>query len=197
MERTFAYRSICCNRVKNWNEATSPERSLQRFFEVSSDGAECDRFKGVSIGLSHGCEQNKAGSGEQALRDHNGKLWEGKLLLCCNNTARARKLPAALSRQLRIFIRQQGFLLESSIHFSRRFFARITGLFDLARAAKSTGYCDEVKGVLSEAGVQLTELSTHLQGQLIAVHPAYDVTFDGFAAPEVRLSSEDYIRCTH
>src|SRR5580704_14561240 len=61
-----------------------------------------------------------------------------------------------------------------------------TRLFDLARAAQSKGYCDEVKGVLSEAGVQLTELSTHLQGQLVAVHPAYDTAFDGFAAPEVR-----------
>jgi sugar phosphate isomerase/epimerase len=61
-----------------------------------------------------------------------------------------------------------------------------TRLFNLARAADSTGYCDEVKGALSEAGVQLTELSTHLQGQLIAVHPAYDAAFDGFAAPEVR-----------
>src|SRR6202453_3764019 len=59
-------------------------------------------------------------------------------------------------------------------------------LFDLALAAESSGYCDEIKGVLSEAGVQLTELSTHLQGQLIAVHPAYDTAFDGFAAPEVR-----------
>ena len=39
-------------------------------------------------------------------------------------------------------------------------------LFDLARAAESTGYCDEVKGILAEAGVELTELSTHLQGQL-------------------------------
>src|SRR6266568_3938197 len=61
-------------------------------------------------------------------------------------------------------------------------------LFDLARAAESTTYCDEVKGVLAEAGVELTELSTHLQGQLVAVHPAYDVAFDGFAAPEVRGS---------
>jgi sugar phosphate isomerase/epimerase len=61
-----------------------------------------------------------------------------------------------------------------------------TRLFDLALAAESSGYCDEIKGVLSEAGVQLTELSTHLQGQLIAVHPAYDTAFDGFAAPEVR-----------
>jgi sugar phosphate isomerase/epimerase len=59
-------------------------------------------------------------------------------------------------------------------------------LFDLARAAESKGYCDEVKGTLAEAGVELTELSTHLQGQLVAVHPAYDAAFDGFAAPEVR-----------
>ena len=59
-------------------------------------------------------------------------------------------------------------------------------LFDLARAAESTGYCDEVKGTLKNAGVELTELSTHLQGQLVAVHPAYDTAFDGFAAPEVR-----------
>ena len=59
-------------------------------------------------------------------------------------------------------------------------------LFDLARAVESTGYCDEVKGTLKNAGVELTELSTHLQGQLVAVHPAYDTAFDGFAAPEVR-----------
>jgi sugar phosphate isomerase/epimerase len=59
-------------------------------------------------------------------------------------------------------------------------------LFDLAKAANSKTYCDEVKGTLAEAGVELTELSTHLQGQLVAVHPAYDAAFDGFAAPEVR-----------
>jgi sugar phosphate isomerase/epimerase len=59
-------------------------------------------------------------------------------------------------------------------------------LFDLAKAADSKTYCDEVKGTLAEAGVELTELSTHLQGQLVAVHPAYDLAFDGFAAPEVR-----------
>jgi sugar phosphate isomerase/epimerase len=59
-------------------------------------------------------------------------------------------------------------------------------LFDLAQAAESKTYCDEVKGTLAEAGVELTELSTHLQGQLVAVHPAYDLAFDGFAAPEVR-----------
>ena len=59
-------------------------------------------------------------------------------------------------------------------------------LFDLARAAESKDYCDGVKGVAAEAGVEVTELSTHLQGQLVAVHPAYDVAFDGFAVPEVR-----------
>ena len=59
-------------------------------------------------------------------------------------------------------------------------------LFDLAKAAESKTYCDEVKGTLAEAGVELTELSTHLQGQLVAAHPAYDLAFDGFAAPEVR-----------
>ncbi len=56
-------------------------------------------------------------------------------------------------------------------------------LFDLERAAESRAYCDEIKGVLAEAGLQLTELSTHLQGQLVAVHPAYDPAFDGFAPP--------------
>jgi sugar phosphate isomerase/epimerase len=60
-----------------------------------------------------------------------------------------------------------------------------TRLFDLRRAAESHSYCDEVKGVLAEAGVQVTELSTHLQGQLVAVHPAYDEAFDGFAPAEL------------
>ena len=59
-------------------------------------------------------------------------------------------------------------------------------LFDLARAAESQDYCDEFAGIASEAGLSVTELSTHLQGQLVAVHPAYDTAFDGFAAPEVR-----------
>ena len=59
-------------------------------------------------------------------------------------------------------------------------------LFDLAQAAESKDYCDEVKGTLDRHGLEVTELSTHLQGQLVAVHPAYDEAFDGFAAPEVR-----------
>jgi sugar phosphate isomerase/epimerase len=59
-------------------------------------------------------------------------------------------------------------------------------LFDLAKAAGSKTYCDEVLGTLAKHGLVPTELSTHLQGQLIAVNPAYDELFDGFAAPEVR-----------
>ena len=59
-------------------------------------------------------------------------------------------------------------------------------LFDLEKAASSKAYCDEFQGIAKEAGLDVTELSTHLQGQLVAVHPAYDTAFDGFAAPSVR-----------
>jgi sugar phosphate isomerase/epimerase len=58
-------------------------------------------------------------------------------------------------------------------------------LFDLKKAAESDAYCDEVKGILRDAGLEVTELSTHLQGQLVAVHPAYDDAFDAFAPPAV------------
>jgi sugar phosphate isomerase/epimerase len=58
-------------------------------------------------------------------------------------------------------------------------------LFDLGKAAESKAYCDEIKGVAAENGVVITELSTHLQGQLVAVNPAYDAAFDAFAPPDV------------
>ncbi len=58
-------------------------------------------------------------------------------------------------------------------------------LFDLEKAATSQTYVDEVKGICANNGVEVTELSTHLQGQLIASHPAYDAMFDGFAPPQV------------
>jgi sugar phosphate isomerase/epimerase len=54
-------------------------------------------------------------------------------------------------------------------------------LFDLEKAADSQDYCDEVKGICAANGVEVTELSTHLQGQLVATHPAYDAQFEGFA----------------
>ena len=58
--------------------------------------------------------------------------------------------------------------------------------FDLALAAESQTYCDDIAGLLAEHGLEITELSTHLQGQLVAVHPAYDALFDGFAPPALR-----------
>ena len=58
-------------------------------------------------------------------------------------------------------------------------------LIDLDRAATSQDYCDEIAGICREAGVEITELSTHLQGQLVAVHPAYDELFDAFAPTQL------------
>jgi sugar phosphate isomerase/epimerase len=60
---------------------------------------------------------------------------------------------------------------------------------DLQKAAESKTYADEIKGIINEAGLEITELSSHLQGQLVAVHPAYDALFDGFAPQEYRGNS--------
>ena len=57
---------------------------------------------------------------------------------------------------------------------------------DLDLASTSQGYCDDLRGIAAANGIEITELSTHLQGQLVAVHPAYDTAFDVFAAPSVR-----------
>lgn len=57
-------------------------------------------------------------------------------------------------------------------------------IMDLAKAAESKTYCDDLKGQTN--GLVITELASHLQGQLVASHPAFDELFDVFAAPEVR-----------
>jgi sugar phosphate isomerase/epimerase len=57
---------------------------------------------------------------------------------------------------------------------------------DLQKAAESKTYTDELKGLVNACGLEITELSTHLQGQLVAVNPAYDKMFDGFAPDAVR-----------
>ncbi|MGM0573911.1 MAG: sugar phosphate isomerase/epimerase family protein [Bacteroidota bacterium] len=57
---------------------------------------------------------------------------------------------------------------------------------DLKKLAESQTYADDIKGIVNDAGCEITELATHLQGQLVAVHPAYDTLFDGFAPPEYR-----------
>jgi len=54
-------------------------------------------------------------------------------------------------------------------------------VFDLDKAAESKTYCDEIAGICAEHGCVITELSVHLQGQLVAVNPAYDAAFDAFA----------------
>ena len=59
-------------------------------------------------------------------------------------------------------------------------------LFDLKQAAESKGYCEDVLGVVAKAGLAVTELSTHLQGQLVATNPAYDTLFADFAPAELK-----------
>ena len=58
-------------------------------------------------------------------------------------------------------------------------------LIDLALEEKKKNYCDELKGKINSYGLQISELSTHLQGQLVAVNPAYDTMFDAFAPAEL------------
>ncbi|GAC1708822.1 MAG: sugar phosphate isomerase/epimerase [Flavisolibacter sp.] len=61
---------------------------------------------------------------------------------------------------------------------------------DLQKAAESKTYAEELKGTINQYGLEITELSTHLQGQLIAVNPAYDALFDAFAPEELRGNSK-------
>lgn len=61
---------------------------------------------------------------------------------------------------------------------------------DLQKLAESKTYADEIKGIVNEAGLEITDLSTHLQGQLVAVQPAYDELFDAFAPEEVHGNPE-------
>ncbi|MCU1327192.1 MAG: sugar phosphate isomerase/epimerase, partial [Bryobacterales bacterium] len=57
-------------------------------------------------------------------------------------------------------------------------------VIDIKQAAQSKTYCEDIQGHTN--GLAVTELASHLQGQLVASHPAYDELFDGFAAPEVQ-----------
>ncbi|MCB9310654.1 MAG: sugar phosphate isomerase/epimerase [Lewinellaceae bacterium] len=59
-------------------------------------------------------------------------------------------------------------------------------LIDLPLAAESLDYCQELKGKIQSYGLEITELSTHLQGQLMAVHPAYNVQFSAFAPKSMK-----------
>ena len=61
-----------------------------------------------------------------------------------------------------------------------------TFLIDLEKAADSKDYCDKLRETVESYDLEITELSTHLQGQLVAVHPAYDEMFDAFAPEQHR-----------
>ncbi len=62
----------------------------------------------------------------------------------------------------------------------------LTHFVDVEKAATSKAYADEVKGTVQSHGLEIAELASHIIGQLVAVHPAYDTLSDGFAIPEVR-----------
>ncbi len=59
-------------------------------------------------------------------------------------------------------------------------------LFDLRQLAESRSYAEDLQARLARHGLVVSELSTHLQGQLVAVHPAYSELFDAFAPTAVR-----------
>jgi len=59
-------------------------------------------------------------------------------------------------------------------------------LIDLNKASESKDYCDELAGTAAKHGLAITELASHIIGQLVAVHPVYDELMDGFAVPAVR-----------
>ena len=59
-------------------------------------------------------------------------------------------------------------------------------LFDLDLAVTSQDWRDEFLGIAAQNGVAVTELSSHIQGQLVAVNPVYDEAFDAFAPAHLR-----------
>ena len=64
-------------------------------------------------------------------------------------------------------------------------------VMDLKQCAESQTYADDLKGRIAECGLEITELSTHIQGQLVAVHPAYDEAFDAFAPKHLHGKPSD------
>jgi len=64
-------------------------------------------------------------------------------------------------------------------------------VINLKLAGESKDYADELRETVESCGLQITELSTHLQGQLVATHPAYDVMFDSFAPKEIHAKPKE------
>ena len=53
-------------------------------------------------------------------------------------------------------------------------------VFNLDVAATSKNYCDEYKARRRADGLEVIELASYLQGQVLAVHPAYELLFQSF-----------------
>ncbi len=53
-------------------------------------------------------------------------------------------------------------------------------VIDLDKAAESKPYCEDLQASLAKIGLQVTELAAHLQGQVLAIHPAYETAFGAF-----------------
>src|SRR5579872_5942459 len=54
---------------------------------------------------------------------------------------------------------------------------------DLDQAALSRAYCDDYRARLQSAGVVITDLAAYLQGQVLAMHPAYETLYQAFHPP--------------
>jgi sugar phosphate isomerase/epimerase len=57
---------------------------------------------------------------------------------------------------------------------------------DLDKAAESKTYCDDYRGLLQEMGLEVTEVTGYLAGQVLAVHPAYEIMFEAFHPPGLK-----------
>jgi sugar phosphate isomerase/epimerase len=53
-------------------------------------------------------------------------------------------------------------------------------VIDLDKAAESKSYCEDLQASLDKLGLEVTELAAHLQGQVLAIHPAYETAFGAF-----------------
>jgi sugar phosphate isomerase/epimerase len=53
-------------------------------------------------------------------------------------------------------------------------------VIDLDKVAESKAYCDDLKATLKQINLEISELSAHLQGQVLAIHPAYEIAFQPF-----------------
>lgn len=53
-------------------------------------------------------------------------------------------------------------------------------VIDLDEAAESKAYCDDLQALLEAMDLEISELAAHLQGQVLAIHPAYETAFGPF-----------------